>query len=68
MYQQQIEKKEMARVVKRLPLKRKKVIKKRVAAYVRVSSGKESMLHSQFAQISYYNEYIKNRPFRLRKK
>ena len=62
MYQQQIEKKEMARVVKRLPLKRKKVIKKRVAAYVRVSSGKESMLHSQFAQISYYNEYIKNRP------
>lgn len=32
--------------------------KKRVAAYARVSSGKEAMLHSLSAQISYYSEYI----------
>ena len=28
--------------------------KKRVAAYARVSSGKDAMLHSLSAQISYY--------------
>ena len=32
--------------------------KKRVAAYCRVSSGKDAMLHSLSAQISYYSEYI----------
>lgn len=32
--------------------------RKRVAAYARVSSGKEAMLHSLSAQISYYSEYI----------
>ncbi len=32
--------------------------KKRVAAYARVSSGKDAMLHSLSAQISYYNELI----------
>ena len=35
--------------------------RKRVAAYVRVSSGKEAMLHSLSAQISYYNSHIQNR-------
>ena len=30
----------------------------RVAAYARVSSGKDSMLHSLSSQISYYNELI----------
>lgn len=35
--------------------------RKRVAAYVRVSSGKEAMLHSLSAQISYYNRYIGKR-------
>lgn len=34
---------------------------KRVAAYARVSSGKEAMLHSLSAQISYYNSYIGKR-------
>jgi DNA invertase Pin-like site-specific DNA recombinase len=29
-----------------------------VAAYARVSSGKDAMLHSLSAQVSYYNEYI----------
>lgn len=30
----------------------------RVAAYARVSSGKDAMLHSLSAQVSYYNNYI----------
>ncbi|MEI6267227.1 MAG: recombinase family protein [bacterium] len=34
---------------------------KRVAAYARVSSGKDAMLHSLSAQISYYNSYIGKR-------
>ena len=29
--------------------------RKRVAAYARVSSGKDAMLHSLSAQVSYYN-------------
>ena len=32
--------------------------RKRVAAYARVSSGKDAMLHSLSAQISYFNSYI----------
>ena len=36
--------------------------KKRVAAYARVSSGKEAMLHSLKAQIDYYREYINCNP------
>ena len=39
-----------------MPVKRK-----RVAAYARVSSGKDAQLHSLSVQISYYNEYIGNR-------
>ncbi len=34
--------------------------RKRVAAYVRVSSGKEAMLHSLSAQISYYCKLIQD--------
>lgn len=34
--------------------------KKRVAAYARVSSGKDAMLHSLSAQVSYYNDLIQN--------
>lgn len=36
--------------------------KKRVAAYARVSSGKDAMLHSLSAQVSYYNTLIQNNP------
>src|SRR5665647_2413104 len=36
--------------------------KKRVAAYARVSSGKESMLQSLSAQISYYSSLIQKNP------
>lgn len=34
--------------------------KKRVAAYARVSSGKDAMLHSLSAQISHYSEFIQS--------
>lgn len=37
------------------------VQRKRVAAYARVSSSKETMLHSLSVQVSYYNEYIGSR-------
>lgn len=36
--------------------------KKKAAAYARVSSGKDAMLHSLSAQVSYYNAYIQKRP------
>jgi len=36
--------------------------RQRVAAYARVSSGKESMLHSLAAQVSYYSSLIQRRP------
>lgn len=32
--------------------------KKKVAAYARVSSGKDAMLHSLSAQVSYYSSLI----------
>ena len=34
--------------------------KKNVAAYARVSNGKDTMLHSLSAQVSYYSEYIQS--------
>jgi len=34
----------------------------RVAAYARVSSGKDEMLHSLAAQVSYYSDYIQRQP------
>ncbi|MFZ5988019.1 MAG: recombinase family protein [Bacillota bacterium] len=40
------------------PLMPKAPARKRVAAYARVSSGKDAMLHSLSSQISYYSEYI----------
>ena len=36
--------------------------RKRVAAYARVSSGKDAMLHSLAAQVSYYSERIQRNP------
>lgn len=35
---------------------------KRVVAYARVSSGKDEMIHSLSAQISYYSEMIQSHP------
>ena len=36
--------------------------RKRVAAYARVSSGKDAMLHSLAVQVSYYSELIQRNP------
>ena len=36
--------------------------RKRVAAYARVSSGKDAMLHSLAAQVDHYSSYVRNRP------
>ena len=37
-------------------------IRKRVAAYARVSSGKDAMLHSLAAQVAYYSNVIQRNP------
>ena len=37
-------------------------LRKRVAAYARVSSGKDAMLRSLSAQVSYYSEHIQSHP------
>jgi site-specific DNA recombinase len=37
-------------------------VKKRVAAYARVSCDKDTMLHSLAAQIDYYRKYIIRNP------
>ena len=37
-------------------------IRKRVAAYARVSSGKDAMLHSLSAQVAYYSNVIQKNP------
>ncbi len=51
----------MHRIVQKIePLIPKIPTRKRVAAYCRVSSGKDAMLHSLSAQISYYSELIQN--------
>ena len=47
---------EQVRFYKRPPDKMK-----RVAAYARVSSGKDAMLHSLSAQVSYYSDLIQQR-------
>lgn len=51
----------MRKITKIEPTSIKSVHRKRVAAYARVSSGKDAMLHSLSAQISYYNSYIGSR-------
>ena len=40
---------------------------KRVAAYARVSMGKDAMLHSLAAQVSYYSDLIQRKTDRRRK-
>ena len=48
--------------IKKLPTLPMLQKKKQVAAYARVSSGKDAMLHSLSAQVSYYSAYIQKRP------
>lgn len=50
----------MPRAITIVPKPPKLDQKKRVAAYARVSSGKDAMLHSLSAQVSYYSELIQN--------
>ena len=53
----------MERRIKQISLQNLNVPKLiRVAAYARVSSGKDAMLHSLSAQVSYYNNLIQNHP------
>ena len=53
----------MERRIKQVPLQKMQAPKlTKVAAYARVSSGKDAMLHSLSAQVSYYNELIQRHP------
>lgn len=44
------------------PAPKESVRKRRVAAYARVSCGKDAMLHSLAAQIDYYRDFIRSNP------
>ena len=48
----------MPKTVRKLPQKPKLEQPKKVAAYARVSTGKDAMLHSLSAQVSYYSKLI----------
>ena len=50
----------MPRAITIVPKPPKLEQKKRVAAYARVSSGKDAMLHSLSAQVSYYSDLIQS--------
>jgi len=51
----------MGRKITAIPPKMELVTeRKKVAAYARVSSGKDTMLHSLSAQISYYSSFIQS--------
>ena len=47
--------------IKQVKFYKKLPSKKRVCAYARVSSGKDTMMHSLSAQVSYYNKLIQSR-------
>ena len=54
---------EKARVVHQVkPIPAATPRRERVAAYCRVSSGKDAMLHSLSAQVSHYSTYIQKHP------
>lgn len=48
----------MPRIIRKLPQKPKLAARKKVAAYARVSTGKDAMLHSLSSQVGYYSEFI----------
>ena len=52
----------MKRVVEKVQFIPKMPSLLNVAAYARVSSGKDAMLHSLSAQVSYYSEKIQKHP------
>ena len=50
------------RKIEELPIKKNaETTKTKVAAYARVSTGKDAMLHSLSAQVSYYSRLIQQR-------
>lgn len=52
----------MERTVQKVKFPPRQPKLKRVAAYARVSSGKDAMLHSLAAQVEYYSNYIRHHP------
>ena len=52
----------MDRIVQKVKFPPRQPKLKRVAAYARVSSGKDAMLHSLAAQVEYYSNYIRRHP------
>ncbi len=52
----------MEKVVEQVKFRSRMPRPERVAAYARVSSGKEAMLHSLAAQVDYYSTYIRHHP------
>jgi len=53
----------MSRIIRKIKASAPLAItRERVAAYARVSSGKDAMLHSLSAQVSYYSSLIQNNP------
>ena len=52
----------MERIVQKVKFPPRQPKLKRVAAYARVSSGKDAMLHSLAAQVEYYSNYIRRNP------
>ena len=52
----------MEKVIRQVKMEPRRVKLQRVAAYARVSSGKEAMLHSLSEQISYYSAHIQSHP------
>ena len=52
----------MKREITKLPMLPELPSRKRVCGYARVSSGKDEMLHSLAAQVSYYSNIIQSKP------
>lgn len=52
----------MGRKITKLEMPTLPPVRTRVAAYARVSSGKDEMLHSLAAQVSYYSDLIQGNP------
>ena len=53
----------MAKTIRKIEPKKMMLLqRKRVCAYARVSSGKDAMLHSLSAQVSFYSSMIQRNP------
>ena len=52
----------MEKIIRQVKMEPRRIKLQRVAAYARVSSGKEAMLHSLSEQISYYSDHIQSHP------